>query len=157
MQHKTAPAPLPLHWVEKLFRKLSARYGKAFLGQYDGIPLQDVMDDWAEELGGFVQRPEAIAHAVAHLPERAPNVTQFRALCVGAPVQALALPPVQADPARVQAAIAKAYATTPERMDDRYTGWIKRGLSDLDAGINRSPTVARMIREAAANKGLAHA
>ena len=153
MQHKTAPAPLPLHWVEKLFRKLSARYGKAFLGQYDGIPLQDVMDDWADELGGFAQRPEAIAHAVAHLPERAPNVSQFRALCVGAPVQAIALPPVPADPARVHAEIAKIDRSQPQ--DSRYTGWIGRGLADLEAGINRSPLVAKMIREAAAAKGFA--
>lgn len=153
MQHKTAPAPLPLHWVEKLFRKLSARYGKAFLGQYDGTPMQDVMDDWADELGGFAQRPEAITHAVAHLPERAPNVAQFRALCVGAPTQAIALPPVPADPARVQAEIAKINRSQPQ--DSRYTGWIGRGLADLEAGINRSPLVAKMIREAAAAKGFA--
>ena len=153
MHHHTAPAPLPQHWVEKLFRKLSARYGKVFLGQYDGVALEDVMADWAEELGGFSARPEALAHAIAHLPERAPNVAQFRALCVGAPSAAPALPPVPADPSRVQAELAKVNRTA--QPTDRYTGWIPRGLAALEAGIKRSPTVARMIREAAAAKGVA--
>lgn len=153
MHHHTAPAPLPQHWVEKLFRKLSARYGKAFLGQYDGVALEDVMADWAEELGGFGARPEALAHAIANLPERAPNVAQFRALCVGAPSAAPALPPVPADPARVQAELAK--VNRAAQPTDRYTGWIPRGLAALESGIKRSPTVVRMIREAAAAKGVA--
>ena len=153
MHHQSAPAPLPLHWVEKLFRKLSARYGKAFLGQYDGVALEDVMADWAEELGGFGTRPEALAHAIANLPERAPNVAQFRALCVGAPSAAPALPPVPADPARVQAELAKFNRTA--QPTDRYTDWIRRGLADLEAGIKRSPSVVRMIREAAIAKGVA--
>ena len=153
MHHHTAPAPLPQHWVEKLFRKLSARYGKAFLGQYDGVALEDVMADWAEELGGFGARPEALAHAIANLPERAPNVAQFRALCVGAPSAAPALPPVPADPSRVQAELAKVNRTA--QPTDRYTGWIPRGLAALESGIRRSPTVVRMIREAAAAKGVA--
>lgn len=153
MHHHAAPAPLPQHWVEKLFRKLSARYGKAFLGQYDGVALEDVMADWAEELGGFGARPEALAHAIANLPERAPNVAQFRALCVGAPSAAPALPPVPADPARVQAELAKVSRTA--QPTDRYTDWIRRGLADLEASIKRSPTVVRMIREAAAAKGIA--
>lgn len=153
MHHHTAPEPLPLHWIEKLFRKLSARYGRAFLGQYDGVALEDVMADWAEELGGFGARPEALAHAIAHLPERAPNVAQFRALCVGAPSAAPALPPVPADPARVQAELAK--VNRAAQPTGRYTDWIARGLSDIEAGIKRSPTVIRMIRAAAASKGVA--
>lgn len=153
MHHAITHEPLPQAWIEKLFRKLQARYGKAFLGQYDGVPLTDVMADWADELAGFVARPEAIAHAVANLPERAPNVTQFRALCVGAPSAAPALPPVQADPARVQAALAQVSRAAPQ--SDRYTDWIRRGLANLESGVKRSPTVIRMLREAAAAKGVA--
>lgn len=153
MHHHAAPAPLPQHWVEKLFRKLSARYGKAFLVQYDGVALEDVMADWAEELGGFGARPEALAHAIAHLPERAPNVAQFRALCLGAPSPALALPPVPADPARVKAELAKVDRNA--QPAERHTDWIRRGLADLEAGIKRSPLVVQMIREAAAARGIA--
>lgn len=36
-----------------------------------------------------------------------------------------------------------------------YTDWIHRGLADLRAGVKKTPTVERMIREAAAAKGIA--
>ena len=36
-----------------------------------------------------------------------------------------------------------------------YTDWIHRGLADLKAGVKKPPAVERMIREAAAAKGIA--
>ena len=153
MHHHTAPEPLPMHWIEKLFRKLSARYGRSFLGQYDGIDLQDVMAGRAEALAGSPSRPEALQHAIGNLPERAPNVAEFRKLCVNAPRAAVALPAPAADPVRVQAEITK-LARKPAGVNT-YTDWIARGLADLEAGIKRSPTVERMVREAAKAKGVA--
>lgn len=85
------------------------------MSQYDGVPIADVHEDWAEELAGFDRNDgRAIVYALAHLPERVLTVAQFRALCVAAPVQALALPPVPADPARVQAEIAKIDRSQPQ-------------------------------------------
>lgn len=153
-------AALPLAWVEKVFRKLTLTYGRDFIARWEGQEINDVIEDWSEELAGFINWPEAIAWALKNLPEgKPPTVIDFRALCFKAPKpERPQLPEPKADPARVQAAIAKAYATAPEpRQDDRFTGWIKRGLSDLESGVKRSPLVAKMIREAAAAKGIVHA
>lgn len=73
---------LPEPWVEKIFRKLSATYGQAFMRQYDGVDLADVKANWAHELGVFQQAPDAIAYGLDHLPvDRPPTVLQFRDCC----------------------------------------------------------------------------
>ena len=150
-----APTSLPLAWVEKIFRKLTLVYGRDFTARWEGQETIHVIEDWAEELAGFVNWPEAIAWALKSLPEgKPPTVIEFRALCFKAPKpERLALPEPAADPARVQAELAKVNRTA--QPTDRFTGWIPRGLADLEAGIKRSPTVVRMIREAAAAKGIA--
>lgn len=99
---------LPDSWADKLFRKLSATYGQAFLRQYDGVPMDDVKANWAHELGCFEANPTAIARGLELLPaDRAPTVLQFRELCkTYAQSEALALPaPTEpADPAVIAAA-----------------------------------------------------
>lgn len=82
---------LPASWVDKLFQRLIGVYGREFSGQFssveDGVDigLMNAKEVWAEELGGFVDHPEAIAYALRHLPDRAPNVIKFRELCRHAP------------------------------------------------------------------------
>lgn len=88
----TQQTVLPRAWVEKIFARLQGVYGREFLGQY-GTGMVDGMDAgienakgvWAEELGGFVKWPEAIAYALEHLPERCPNCIKFKELCRAAP------------------------------------------------------------------------
>jgi hypothetical protein len=82
---------LPAIWVERIFSKLTVRYGTAFRARYAGVDEQLLRDDWAEQLAGLRHHPEAIAYALNHLPaERAPNVAEFRALCNQAPPRAVA-------------------------------------------------------------------
>jgi hypothetical protein len=45
--------PLPLDWVEVIYRKFSVYWGDAFLAKWKGIPHDDLMLAWAEELAGF--------------------------------------------------------------------------------------------------------
>lgn len=104
---------LPASWVDELFSRLGVRYGVAFTALYRDLNIADVKDDWAESLGVCVRRPEAIKHALEFLPEKPPNVIQFRTLCMeamkGAAYEEPALPAppdVQADPQRVAALIA---------------------------------------------------
>lgn len=77
---------LPAEWVERIFAKLTVRYGTSFRARYAGVAEQDLLDDWAEQLAGFIRHPDSLAYALSHLPDdRAPNVAEFRRLCNQAP------------------------------------------------------------------------
>lgn len=77
---------LPIAWVDKLFEKLSIRYGRDFLGRWEGMPIADIKTDWGDILSGFRDHPASIAWALENLPEvKAPTATDFRALCRKAP------------------------------------------------------------------------
>ena len=148
-------ATLPLAWVEKVFRKLTVVYGRDFMTRWEGQEINDVIEDWAEELAGFVNWPEAIAWALKNLPDsKPPTVLEFRALCFKAPKpERLALSEPAADPAFAKQVLGQV-SRKPAGVN-AYTDWIRRGLADLEAGVRKSPTVERMIREAAAAKGVA--
>lgn len=84
--------PLPAAWVDRLFFRLQGVYGKDFMSQFmlmdangNDIGLANAKQVWSEELGGFAEHPEAIAYALENLPERMPNVIQFREICRKAP------------------------------------------------------------------------
>lgn len=84
--------PLPAAWVDRLFFRLQGVYGKDFTNQFmlmdsagNDIGLGNAKQVWSEELGGFSEHPEAIAYALENLPERMPNVIQFREICRKAP------------------------------------------------------------------------
>lgn len=146
---------LPLAWVEKIFRKLTLTYGRDFIARWEGQEINDVIEDWAEELSGFVNWPEAIAWALKALPEgKPPTVIEFRALCFKAPKpERLALPEPAADPAFAKQVLGQ-ISRKPGSVNV-HTDWIRRGLADLAAGVKKTPTVERMIRAAAAAKGIA--
>lgn len=150
-----AATALPLAWVEKVFRKLTVVYGRDFMTRWEGQEINDVIEDWAEELAGFVNWPEAIAWALKNLPDsKPPTVLEFRALCFKAPKpERLALPEPAADPAFAKQVLGQV-SRKPAGVNV-YTDWIRRGLADLEAGVRKSPTVERMIREAAVAKGVA--
>lgn len=146
---------LPLAWVEKIFKKLTLTYGRDFMSRWEGQQINDVIQDWAEELSGFIKWPEAIAWALKSLPEgKPPTVIEFRALCFKAPrPDRLALPEPAANPAFAKQVASK--VNRAQAQGSRFTDWIHAGLADLQSGVKRSPTVERMIREAAAAKGVA--
>jgi hypothetical protein len=72
--------------VESIFMKLIFTYGRDFLSKYEGLDLDMVKAEWAHELAGFADMPNAIKYGLAHLdPHKAPNVLQFKDLCRRAP------------------------------------------------------------------------
>lgn len=84
-------------WVDSLFARMAVRYGSAWANKWEGLDMQSVRADWAEELAMFENWPEAIAYGLVNLPlDRPPNVGQFRDLCRGAPARR---PKLQAVPA----------------------------------------------------------
>jgi hypothetical protein len=70
--------------IDALFDKMFMVYGSEWAKKWDGRPIQETKGAWAAELSGF--KVEQIKHALDNLPERPPNLIQFKALCQHAPV-----------------------------------------------------------------------
>ena len=94
---------LPESWVDRIFTKLTVRYGVAFTRQYEGLDIADVKEDWAEVLSGF--DGDSIVYAFKYLPaDKPPSALQFRDTCRRAPrsdEQTPALEGPKPDPERV--------------------------------------------------------
>jgi hypothetical protein len=77
---------LPDAWIGKIFDKMTVTYGSAWIRMWEGVDPAAVRADWAHELSGFQQNPDAIKHGLAHLPpSKPPTVREFRELCRKAP------------------------------------------------------------------------
>jgi len=79
---------LPSQWVERIFARLQGIYGTQFTSKFSRVEsgvdvgLLNAKEVWAEELGGFADQGEAIAHALKNLPpDFCPNAMGFRELC----------------------------------------------------------------------------
>jgi hypothetical protein len=129
---------LPLPWVEKIFTKLTLAYGNEFLSRWAGAEIMDVKTDWAHELAGYQNNPDAIGYALTNLPNRAPNVFQFRDICRMAPTKDLPrLDAPKADPGRVNAEIEKLRGTlTVDAIKPKHDqkAWAHRLKARHDAG-----------------------
>lgn len=146
---------LPSDWVDYVFSRLTVRYGRAFLDRWNGIDLALVKADWAAELAGFTHWTEAIDHALDHLPAdgKPPTVNEFAAMCYRAPKpDRPALPEPKADPARIQAEVAKLQPARATYRDPK--SWADPIIADYRAGVrNLNPTRVKFAFEA---RGLSH-
>lgn len=135
---------LPIIWVDKLFKKLAAIYGREFTGRYNGVDPAQVKAEWAECLGPFATRPEALKFALEHLPsDKCPSMLQFRDLCRQAPRDnANALPEPKTAPEIVDKEMAKIVqqAFKPKdpkrwatRLEERHKAGEKLSLIQIDA------------------------
>jgi hypothetical protein len=140
---------IPVEWVDRIFTKLSLAYGREFIGRWEGLSIGDVKTDWAHELAGFENWPEAIAFAFDHLPEKPPTVQQFRGICMKAPArQNLALPAPQANHDRMKAEIAKLKESMSAKPVSRGTNrdWAHRIINRHNAGEKISSATLNMAR-----------
>lgn len=55
--------PLPLNWVEAIYRKFSTYWGEAFVAKWKTIPMDELMIAWSEELAGYT--PEELKRGLA--------------------------------------------------------------------------------------------
>lgn len=140
---------LPDTWTDRIFDKLTLVYGQSFLRRWADIDMAAVKADWAHELGGFAQQPEAIKWALQNLPpEKPPTVLEFRALCRKVPAEQpkqIEGPP--ADPARVAAELQKLASLRPDEKKD-YRAWARRIKERRAAGESISNCAYRMALEA---------
>lgn len=142
---------LPIKAVDRLFERLAATYGDAWTRKWADVPMNDVKSSWAHELQGFTNRLEALAWALENLPERCPNVIEFRNLCRRAPEpEAPKLPEPKADPERLKAELAKLgplrQATSQTHVDRK--DWARRIIGRYQAGDRVRPVSLRFAREA---------
>lgn len=143
---------LPNHWIDRIFEKLTLVYGQEFLNRWKGVPIDEVKMDWAHELGGLKEQPEAVTWALRHLPtERPPTVLQFREICRRAPdPERPRLSQPKADSLRVQTEIAKLRASlSASIVAANPTDWAHRILAEHEAGVLKTSTVLAMARAVA--------
>lgn len=145
---------LPVKAIDRLFERLALTYGAAWVRQWEGLDMNDIKAMWAHELSGFSGRLEVIAWALENLPERCPNVIEFRNLCREAPrPQAMPLPEPPADPERVRAELAKlGHVPASQRAgvtaNVDHKAWAKRIIARHESGEKVRPISLRFAREA---------
>lgn len=99
---------LPLQAVDRLFDRLATTYGREWTQKWGGVEATAVKTMWSYELSGYASHLKSIAWALEHLPERCPNLIEFRNLCRSAPAAELPkLAEPEASPERVAAELAK--------------------------------------------------
>jgi hypothetical protein len=139
---------LPPKVIDKLFFRLSNVYGSQWSSLWKDNDIEEVKDLWAEELGFFAHRLEAFAWALDHLPDRPPNLIQFKKLCFDAPTphQDLAIDYTKAAPIPQAIAQEMKKITQPREVD--HKAWAKKILADVENGIPRRYISVRFAKEA---------
>lgn len=138
---------LQLTAIDRLFGRLTATYGRAFLAAYDGVEPGAVKTAWAHELAGFAGNLHALAWALENLPERAPNVIEFRNLARKAPApEALRLPEPKADPERVRSELARLGEIRRDMAARKSVNadWAHRIIAKKASGVRVTSTVEAM-------------
>lgn len=148
---------LPLPAIDRLFERLTATYGRQFLGMYEGLDANAIKTSWAHELSGYAKRLHDVAWALENLPERPPNAIEFRNLCRKAPQpETPRLPEPPADPARMRAELEKlapVMQATRELGKPANTEWAVRITDRHAAGDRIAPATLRIARQALARRG----
>lgn len=144
---------LPLETVDRIFRRLGATYGRQWAAMWDGLDTRDVKSMWGHELSAFAGAGmHRIAWALENLPERAPNAIEFKRLCFQAPAgEEKQLPSPAADPARVQAELAKLGGMRPARNagnPGHMKDWARSLVARHEAGEKIRPISLRFAQEA---------
>lgn len=133
---------LPIAAVERLFDRLSMTYGTEFKNKWTGMPLNEIKTHWAYELSQFASNLNAIGWALQNLPDRCPNLIEFKSLCKQAPrptTIALDAPKVPIEV--VDTEISKIIASlvkTPESTGD-HKRWARRLKERHEKGEKLSP------------------
>jgi hypothetical protein len=143
---------LPTKAVDRLFERLSATYGAAWDRSIGTAPISDAKTAWAHELAGFAGHLDSLAWALENLPERCPNVIEFRNLARRAPAPELPrLPEPKADPERMRRELSKLGQIKQQVLSIKTLDgkeWARRIIARHDGGENVRPICLRFAREA---------
>lgn len=147
---------LPIKAIDRLFERLAATYGAFWTRQWSDIPIADAKSAWAHELAGFNGQLEALAWGLENLPEKCPNVIEFRNLCRRAPVPELPrLPEPKADPERMRRELSKLGQIKQQVLSIKTLDgkeWARRIIARHQGGFVVNAVSLRFAREALGEK-----
>lgn len=146
---------MPLQAVDRLFSRLTMTYGPSFTRTFEGLEINEVKSLWSHELSFYCtqERMMDVAWALENLPERSPNVIEFKNLCRKAPAKQLVmLPESKADPERLRKELARLGEIKIKALSSKvdHREWAKRIVARHEAGDQPNPTSLRFAREALA-------
>ena len=133
---------LPIAAIERLFDRLSMTYGTEFKNKWSGFPLNEVKTSWSYELAQFADNLKTIGWALQNLPEKCPNLIEFKNLCKQAPrPDNLQLDAPKAPIEIVDSEIAKIVAklVKPKADNVDHKRWAKRLRDKHQKGEPLSP------------------
>ncbi len=142
--------------IEAIFAKLAVRYSAAWLRQWDGVDMALVKADWADELHGFGKNLEPLRYALRHLPERCPNVAQFKAVANSCPppeLPRLEAPRASGNVVAEQLAKQTGLKQALSPVEHHGKGWARRIVARAEAGERVRPITLRFAREALGLEG----
>jgi hypothetical protein len=144
--------PLSLPAIERLFLRLIATYGQDFLRECEGMDSNAVKAIWAHELAAYESDLKPIAWALENLPDRAPSLMRFKALCRAAPRPAtVLLPSPAADPGRVAEELAKLGAILQKTASSQpvdHKAWARKIMTRIEYGQKVCTFAQRCARQA---------
>jgi hypothetical protein len=149
---------LPLPAIDRLFDRLLVTYGVSFSRTFEGIDLNAVKSSWAHELAYYATNRDTmarIAWALDNLPERPPNVIEFRNICKRAPVTEVeVLPMPKANPERLKAEIAKLMGPAKVAASAPTSGcdWAHRIVGRFNSGERLAASTLRFAQQALVGK-----
>ena len=76
---------LPIAAIDRLFDRLAMTYGMEFTNKWGTLSSTDVKTHWSHELSMYADNLNAIGWALQNLPDRCPNLIEFKSLCKQAP------------------------------------------------------------------------
>ena len=141
-------------WVERIFARMSAMYGRLFAEMWAGTDLQAVKTVWADDLAPFSGQQIAWAMEQCKGRDLPPTLPMFRGFCQQAPrLEVPALPPPRvprevaqeraqqlrktAEQASRRQAGDTSWATTPPAHGARGSLWERRIIELAEAGDPR--------------------
>jgi hypothetical protein len=140
--------------IDRLFERLSSTYGSSWTRMWADVPMTDVKTAWAHELAAYANNLNAIAWALENLPDRCPNLIEFKSLCKHAPrpdTKALGEPKAPADVvdrelAKIAAEAFKSPVDSKGNIDHKR--WAKKLLAKDRANEIITPLQKRFYKEA---------
>jgi len=73
----TSHQPIPLTWVESLFKRMSLTYGSRFADLWAGNDVNELKAYWADRLGTLTNAELATGYRMIESFGRAPTLPEF--------------------------------------------------------------------------------